>query len=392
MAEHEELAPRERRAPTRVNHRVDSVIDLGGDSSDSFSYIRAYWQILLKHCWTVVAVALVAAIVVAIVSFRMQPVYEATARVEVEAATPEIQSLNDLFRSLPSDDAFLQTQVNVLRSENLAWRTIQQLGLGDKPGFAPPGGGGKRPPAGPQTAAQNRLIRAFRNHLRVQLMRDSRMVEVGFESIDPQLAAQIANALVNNYSEYNFHQKYDATRQASGWMEQQLDELKAKVEKSQQAMVDYERQNVIVNVGEKQSMVEQRLAALSQDLTAAQSDRMQKQALYEMVNSSESEIAVNAQNELLQRLDEKYADLREQYVDALGQYGPNFPKVKRLHDQCSEIQSIIERERKKVVERIRDDYKAAQGRERLLSAAVAQEKVEVGKLNQLLIQHNILKR
>jgi capsular exopolysaccharide synthesis family protein len=95
---------------------------------------------------------------------------------------------------------------------------------------------------------------------------------------------------------------------------------------------------------------------------------------------------------LLQRLDEKYADLREEYVDALGQYGPNFPKVKRLHDQLNEVQSIMERERKRTVARIRDDYMAALGRERLLSAAVAQEKTEVGKLSQLSIEHNILKR
>jgi capsular exopolysaccharide synthesis family protein len=175
-------------------------------------------------------------------------------------------------------------------------------------------------------------------------------------------------------------------------MEQQLDELKAKVEKSQQAMVDYERQNFIVNIGEKQSVVEQRLAALSQDLTTAQSERMQKESLYDLVRSNESQVAVIAQNDLLGRLDEKYADLREQYVDALGQYGPNFPKVKRLGDQVNEVQSIIERERKRVVARIRNDYMAALGRERLLSAAVAQEKAEVGKLSQLLIQHNILKR
>jgi capsular exopolysaccharide synthesis family protein len=218
------------------------------------------------------------------------------------------------------------------------------------------------------------------------------MVEVIFESTEPQLAARVANALVNNYSEYNFHQKYDATRQASGWMEQQLDELKAKVEKSQQAMVDYERRNAIVNIGEKESVVEQRLAALSQDLTNAQSERMQKQSLYELASSNDPQAALSAQDELLQSLDTKYADLREQYVDALGQYGPNFPKVKRLRDQLNEVQSIMERERKRVLARIRDDYMAALGRERLLAAAVAKEKVEVGKLNQLLIEHNLLKR
>ena len=391
MAENEELAPIERGSPERVKPRADSLIELGADAPDSYSYIRTYWLIFLKRMWTILAAALVMATVAAIVSFKTQPVYEATARVEVEAETPEIQSFNDLFRDMSgwNDETFLQTQVNVLKSENLAWRTVQQLGMGGKAEF---GGGGERPQADSQTAAQNGLIQAFRGHLRVQLMRDSRMIEVTFDSTDPQLAARAANALVNNYSEYNFHQKYDATRQASGWMEGQLDELKAKVEKSQQAMVDYERQNVIVNVGDKQTVVEQRLAALSTDLTNAQSERMQKESVYDLVNSNPSQAAFTTQNDLLGRLDDKYAELREEYVDALGQYGPNFPKVKRLRDQLDEVQSIMERERKRVVVRIHNDYMAALGRERLLSAAVAQEKVEVGKLSQLLIEHNMLKR
>ena len=391
MAENEELAPPERRSPERVKPRVASIIELGADAPDSYSYIRTYWLVLLKRLWTIVTAALVVATAAAIVSFRTQPVYEATARVEVEAETPEIQSLNDLYRGIPgyTDDVFLQTQVNVLKSENLAWQTVQQLGMGGKAEF---GGGGERPQADSQTAAQNGLIQAFRGHLRVQLMRDSRMIEVTYDSTDPQLAARAANALVNNYSEYSFHQKYDATRQASGWMEGQLDELKAKVEKSQQAMVDYERQNVIVNIGDKQSVVEQRLGALSADLTTAQSERMQKESLYDLVNSDPSQAALTTQDGVLQGLDGKYAELREAYVDAVGQYGPNFPKVKRLRDQLDEVQSIMERERKRLVLRIRNDYMAALGRERLLSAAVAQEKTEVGKLNQLLIEHNMLKR
>src|SRR5205085_2653657 len=107
--------------------------------------------------------------------------------------------------------------------------------------------------------------------------------------------------------------KYDATSQASGWMEQQLDELKAKVEKSQQALVDYERQNAIVNISDKQSVVEQRLADLSRDLTNAQSDRVQKESLYELVKSNESQVAFVAQNDLLQR----EFDTNQQLYDSL---------------------------------------------------------------------------
>ena len=208
----------------------------------------------------------------------------------------------------------------------------------------------------------------------------------------PILSAKVANSLADNYIEYNFRQKYDATRQASGWMEQQLDELKAKVEKSQQALVDYERQNAIVNISDKESVVEQKMADLSRDLTIAQSDRLQKESVYELVRSNESQVAFVAQNDLLQHLEEKYADLKSQYVDTLEQSGPKHPKVERLQSQVDEIQSLIQGERKRIVERIRNEYMAAIGRERLLAAAVAQEKIEVGALNQLLIQHNLLKR
>jgi len=119
---------------------------------------------------------------------------------------------------------------------------------------------------------------------------------------------------------------------------------------------------------------------------------MQKESVYELVASNESDVAFVAQDGLLPHLEQTYADLKEQYVDTLEQFGPKFPKTMRLQKQVEEIQSLIARERKRTVERIRSDYMAALGRERLLAAAVAKEKSEVGALNQLLIQHGLLKR
>ena len=80
MAENEELAPIERGSPERVKPRSDSLIELGADAPDSYSYIRTYWLIFLKRMWTILAAAVVVATVAAIVSFKTQPVYEATAR------------------------------------------------------------------------------------------------------------------------------------------------------------------------------------------------------------------------------------------------------------------------------------------------------------------------
>jgi succinoglycan biosynthesis transport protein ExoP len=354
---------------------------------DSFSYLRAYSQILKKRWATIASAVLIVAVLAAIISFKMKPVYQSTALLDVEADTTQIQSLNDLYRQSPTDADFIGTQIQVLKGEDLAWQTIQELALAQNPEFVP-----RRQGAADSQVSDDAVIGAFLGHLQVQQVRDSHVVKVSFESTNAELAALVANKLAEDYVEYNFRQKYDATRQVSHWMENQLDELKAKVEKSQQALVDYERQNAIVNIGDKQSVAEQRLTDMSRDLTQAQSDRVQKESLYELAKTNESQVALLAQNQLLERLDEKYADLKAQYADAVGQYGRKFPKAKRLESQMQEIQTFMGAERTRTVERIRNDYAAALNRERLLTAAVAKEKAEVGRVNELLIEHNMLKR
>lgn len=392
MAENENLSPlRQGGSLQRREDVPDSVIEVLPSEVDTFSSLRAYWDILSRRRWEVLTVTFVVLTIVAIYTFKMKPVYQATAQLEIDSESPLIQSLKDLSENMPTDESFLQTQVKVLQSDNLAWQTIQQLGLAQNLAFSPDQPGASSRAVEPRIL-RGRLMRKFGDDVSVSLVRDTQMVQVSFESTDPDLAARVANTLVNNYIEYDYHKKYDATRQASGWMEQQLDELKAKVEKSQEALVAYERTNSIVNVNDKQSVVEQRLSDLSRDLSNAQSDRQQKEALYEMVKANPEQVALLAQNDLLQKLEEKYADLKSQYVDALGQYGTNFPKVVRLRDQVNEIQSFIDGERKRTVQRIQNDYHAAVGREKLVSASVSQQKTEVGKINQLLIQHNMLER
>ena len=185
-------------------------------------------------------------------------------RVDVESEAPLLQTLNDLFKTGDADDAFLATQVSILQSDELAWDTIQQLGLGGA------GKSGAKVVGIPMTM-QTAAIRGFQGHLHVERAKDTRMILVKYESSDPKQAAAVVNSLVDNYIEYNFRTKYDASRQATGWMEQRLDELKVKVEKSEQAMVDYERQNNIVSVGEKQTVAEARLDDLNKNFSSCAS-------------------------------------------------------------------------------------------------------------------------
>lgn len=358
---------------------------------EEYVSLATYWHILLRRRWTVISVALVFTVIAVIATVKQKPIYKAVAHVDVEVDTPTIQSLNELYsRMYTDDDLFLQTQIQILKSENLAWRTIQSLGLEQNPAFA-----GEQADGKPKLTVSQRklqLVGNFQSQLSVTLVPKTRMLDVAIESTDPQLAARMANALVNTYIDYNFRQKYDATRQVSGLMEQQLDELKAKVEKSQQALVDYERQNSIFNTSEKQNVQEQMLSDLSKDLATAQSDRIQKESLYNQVRTNSVQMSALVHNELLQKLEERGAELKGQYTEALNQYGPNFPKVMRLGQQVNENQTQIQREQNRVLDRIRNDYLTASNREKLALEAVANKKEELGKVNQLLVQHNILQR
>jgi polysaccharide biosynthesis transport protein len=370
--------------------RVRSLADPDHAQVDAFGQLRAVWDLLIKHQWLILATTIVLTVLVAIYSFKVKPVYQATGRIDVEAEMPLLQSLNELFRTGEADDSFLATQVSVLQSDNLAWETIQQLGLNKTDNS--PASQDQGQTVGIPPAKKNAIIAGFKGGLKVERAKDTRMVTVSYESTDPRQAALVVNTLIKNYIETNFRTKYDATRQATGWMEQRLDELKLKVEKSQQAMVAYERQNNIVNLGEKQTVTEARFEDMSKDLSQVQSDRLSKEALYKLVAHDDAEVGFMQGNTLLASLEAKEVELKEQYSEAVAQYGPAYPKALRLQDQLKDEEGLISRERKRIVENIHNEFLAAAQRERFLAAAVAEQKKEVERVNQLLIEHNLLKR
>jgi polysaccharide biosynthesis transport protein len=350
--------------------------------------LAAYWYVLLKRRWTILASAAVLTTIAAVVSFLIVPIYEATARLEIEPETPllQSQSSSDVYQKADADDIFLQTQIQVLESESLAWQTIEQLKLASHLDGLPADKTATRE----SEKRKVQLIGAFRRRLKVEQVPKTRMLAVSFQDPDPQVAALVATSVVNGYLEYNFRQKDEAIRR-SGWMEQQMEALKANVEKSQQAVVSYEQQNQIVIAGDKQNVLEQMLADQSRDLATARSERIQKESLYRQVLANRAQLASLVHDELLEKLEEKSAELRQQYTATVAQYGPNFPNAKRLQLQINDSQGQIEREQNRIISRMSSEFKAANDRERLAAAGVAQQKEEVGRLNQLLVRDNMLR-
>ncbi len=222
---------------------------------------------------------------------------------------------------------------------------------------------------------------------------NSRLMDVSFESTDPQLAARVVNAHIASYIEQNFSSKYEATTRASTWLADQLTELKIKVQRAEDARIAYERQNQIWTLDDKQNITSQRLSDINKQLTDAQSERMKKESLYQFAKSGNLDAVPQIQSNLaLTELLKKRSEVSSDYTDALNQYGPNFPKVQRLQAQLKDYDQSIEKEKKNILAVLESDYREAQQRESLLTEALDEQKAETNHMAEKLVEYNILKR
>ncbi len=356
------------------------------------AHLLDYVIILRKHQWLILTFLLTVVTVVTIATFKMKPVYEAAARVEVDReAQNEVpfQPTNS-YDEYEDMDTYIETQTKILQSETLALQTIKSMDLAQYPEF------GGNPDAGAFGQGGSSLRRppilgAFLGSLSVVRVPNSRLIEVRFAAQNPQLAAQVVNAHLQNYIEQNFRSKYDATTQASNWLSSELEELRMKVEKSEDARLAYERENQIWQIDEKQDITTQKLGDLSRAATEAQMDVAQKEALYRMaISGNVDALPAALGNGVVQDLLRKKSQLDEDYAEAINQYGPNFPKVLRLAAQQKQVDSDLANARKTMVQSVQEDYNTAQGHLALLQEALDKQKADANDLAEKLVQYNIL--
>jgi polysaccharide biosynthesis transport protein len=396
MTEENKIVPRENGSNGAVGVITIPARLPSWDLSPHEPHLYDYLLILRKHQWLILSFLVAVVTIVSIATFRMKPVYLATSRIEIDRENSNILPFQgmDSYDYLMDLENYIETQSKILTSETLALQTIRNGGLAGHPDFASADGPSEAISSG-NLANQKRPpeLGVFLGSLSVKRVPNSRLMDVSFESTDPQIAAHVVNAHIENYIEQNFRSRYEATAQASTWLADQLNELKIKVEKSEDARITYERQNQIWTLDDKQNITTQRLADINKELTEAQSDRMKKEALYDFAKSGDTNAVPQLRdNEVLQDVLKKRTDTFALYTDALNQYGPNFPKVQRLQAQLKEIDGLIENEEKNVINRMNSDYRAAHQRETLLVRALDQQKAEANQMAERFVQYNILKR
>jgi capsular exopolysaccharide synthesis family protein len=365
--------------------------------------ILHYWQILWKRKWAALATFVIVFALSVIATINATRLYQATSKVAIFPENPNVLGFKDAEFSSPDFDyeATMATQAAVLRSDALAMEVIDALHLDRDPKFT----GATGPQAEdsirvssmqPDPAKAAAWLGAFRGGLSVQVIPTSRLVDVSYTHPDPRLAAEIVNALVRAFTEENFKTKYESVTQTSAWLSKELADLQLKVQTSEEKLVRYQKDHSILGVDEKQNIVTAKLTELNNELTVAQTDRIQKESNYRLAVAGDPAAFAKTSREgtssMLDKLREREADLNTQYAQATTQFGSGYPKVVELNNQLKQVRTEIAAEETRSQREIRDEYLAAVQRENLLTTAFEQQKQEANQLNESAIEYSVLKR
>ncbi|NWF93115.1 MAG: GumC family protein, partial [Syntrophaceae bacterium] len=388
---------------------------------DKEANLRDYWKVIRKRQWTIIAFFLIVIITTAIGTFTMKPIYRSTTTIQINKENPQIVDFKEIFTVNTMDMDYYQTQYKILESRSLAKRVVDSLKLSQHPEFLPKpetpfekwksnilgpiialfDSSAKVSPEVKDQAGKNSiegeketaLINQFLKKLSIEPIRNSRLVKIHFDSNYPELSSQVPNALAKAYIQQNLETRFVATQQAKEWLTGQLEDLKARVERADEALQTFGSQHDIISLEEKENVTIQRLTELNVVLTKAESERMAKEALYRQTkDGSFDSVPPILENRLIMDLKQAYVQLEAQYMKLSETFKPEYPEMVRLKQQMQTIQKRLDAEINKIITGIKNDYEASLRRESLLRQAFEQQKAKAQEMKEKAIQYNILKR
>src|ERR1017187_5236440 len=345
-----------------------------------------YFWILKRHRWKIAAFILASVICTYLVSKRLTPIYESTVTVDVDRRMPTGVIGQEANTTAGNDaDQFLATQIKLIQSDSVLRPVARQYHLRnlEKQG---------------QDASPERAIRIQRTpvtltNLKVARPPNTYLLLISYRSPDPDLAANVANAVAKSYLQRTFEIRYTATADLSTFMEKQLEELRAKMERSGMALAQFERELNVINPEAKTSILSARLLQLNTEYTNAQTERVKKESAWQSIQTGTLEAAqVSTQGETLKAIESRLNDATQKFAEIKARAGANHPDYLRAAAEVAELQRQYQAARTSIVRRVQTEYQEAVNREGMLQKAVAETKAEFDKTNARSFEYQAKKR
>ncbi|MET4330376.1 succinoglycan biosynthesis transport protein ExoP [Bradyrhizobium sp. i1.15.2] len=365
--------------------------------------LTSYVEIIRRQFPTIVAIVSACVILAVLYLFTAAPQFTSTASMVIDTRKVQLFQQQSVLGDIAVDSATVETQVEILKSENISLAVIRDLHLIDDPEFTGAGGGalgavldfvgslfsdGHAPSEFEQT---RKALERFEKNRTIKRLGLTYVMEIGYTSKDPRKAAQIANAIADAYIVDQLEAKYQATRRASVWLQDRIKELRTQASAAQRAVVDFKTANNIVDTGGR-LMNEQQLAEVNSQLVLAHASTAEARARLDRMNNMlkqdipDANVADALKNDTIVKLRAQYVDMASKESIWSTKYGHDHLAAVNLRSQMAEIKKNIQDELKRIQESYKSEYDIAVTREEAIKSSLANAVSESQLTNQAQVQ------
>lgn len=367
--------------------------------------LRQYLYMVLKRRWLILGIALVFLVLGGIRTFLMTPLYTTSVRIQIEREPAKIVEGGTTTPNEAGSNDFLRTQYELLKSRAMAERVVSAIHLQDQQDFfAPrepslfglvaaifrdPRNGGTTSPAILQAQAAGIVLA----NVTVTPVPGSRLVDITYKDSNPTRAQSIANAYADAYVASNLDKRFEANAYAKTFLEDQIKQLKIRLEESEKAVLAFAEGEKMVEVDEKSSIAANNLAAANTALGQLISERIKNEQLWRQVENADAiSLPQFLSNAVIETLRGQRKALETEYQEKLESFKPGYPAMVQISNKIKEIDRQLAAEVATIRKSLKAAYESSLSQETQMKARIEGLRNEVLELQKSSIQYNILKR
>ena len=386
--------------------------------------LSSFLNVLEVRRKLIISVTFLISLLALLTIYQLVPRYTATNQLLIGINSAKVVDIEEVLSGGMKGDTAVIGEMEVIKSRELAHKIIAHLHLDQYEEFnpkpKPPGFldqfnpknwipetwkeslGTKALDTRTETEKQesqlNNLTNKFLSKVTVSQVKRSQVINIAVETQDPKLAAIIANEVADQYIVGQLQAKFDATKKATDWLNDQLGDLKQKLENSERAVENYRKNHNLVEVSKGTGVTQQQLSEINSQLISARAQRAEAEAKYQQVESITrngqdiDSVAEVLNSGLISSLRGQEAEVQRKYSEMLVEYGARHPKMIQMQAELADIKAKIDTEVKKIAAGLRHSLDVARARENSLASSLQQMESKTAGNSQAEVELRALER
>jgi capsular exopolysaccharide synthesis family protein len=371
--------------------------------------LLGYWQILVRRRWVVYLAVFALGLTALVGSFLTTPLYRATTTLQIERQSPEILNFQDVARTdyaWAAYNDFYQTQYKIIASAPVSRAAAERLNLASHPDFAVeerkpglvarlkamlPRKRGKTVEQAPLDVAAAQIL----GSLEVSPVRNSHLVRISWTHPEPELAADVANAMADAYIQFNIESRYSTTDQAREFLVDQIGTLKREIAAIEERLQEYGEAKKIFSVDDSNNLTLQALQEIAEQRTTAQTRVARAEATHRAaVDADPAALPEVLHSTLIGRLRAEYAAYEAEYSEKSKLFKDDWPGLQTLKSKLDQARERLDLETERIVDQVRAaaeaDYRKALQEAANLDRLLARHEEAAQRLKRDAVEYNNL--